>query len=42
MKEDLKSYVDVRISDLQRMQIGFTVLGIMIAGFVLLMGFLVR
>ena len=39
IKEELKGYVDVRVADLQKsMQIGFTVLGIMIAGFALLVG----
>ncbi|WP_457555454.1 hypothetical protein [Candidatus Pyrohabitans sp.] len=39
IKDELKGYVDVRIADLQKsMQIGFTVLGIMIAGFALLVG----
>ena len=39
VKEELKSYIDARISDVSRtLQVGFTVLGIMIAGFALLVG----
>ncbi len=37
LKSELKSYIDTRITDLSRtVQVGFTVLGIMIAGFALL------
>lgn len=50
IKEDIKDYVDARISDLDKrletqqkmMQIGFTVLGIMIAGFTLLVTMLFK
>ncbi len=36
-EERLRSYIDTRIADLSRtVQVGFTVLGIMIAGFALL------